>query len=211
MAQTGADLVGAGFPLSNPLLALTGLSNVAQPNIPVRSNLEWLGINTAIATNTLVASGVGACVAVPCLAGTPITKVTVQVTATAASAPTHQFAALYAGTGSAPALIAQTTDATSAAIAANAQYSWSFGSAQTITSAQSPNGFIYVVISVTGATNPTVMTVSGPTIGAWGTSVVQTAAPNFLSATAGSALAGTAAATIASASNITAVPVVYLT
>lgn len=58
---------------------------------------------------------------------------------------------------------------------------------------------------------PLTVTVPGPTIGAWGTMVPPTTAPLFFSATAGSALAGTAAATVASPSNVTQTPVVYLT
>lgn len=207
-----ADLVDGRYPQSNPAWAILGQqTNVVQSDIPARSNLEWLGLSGVIATTTLVATGVGAVVAVPVDPGTTISKVSLLVTATAASTPTHQFAALYAGTGAAPALIGQSTDALTAAIAANAPYSFTLTTPQTITSAQAPAGFIYVLVSVTASTVPTVVTVPGPTIGAWGTMVPPTTAPLFFSATAGSALAGTAAATVASPSNVTQTPVVYLT
>jgi hypothetical protein len=210
-----ADLVDGRYPESNPTWAIFGQqTNVAQSDIPGRSNIEWLGLSGAIATTTLVATGVGAAVAVPVDQGMLVSKVTLFVTATAASTPTHQFAALYAGTGAAPALItaSASADATTAAIAASAPYVFTLPAGGVlITPTNAPAGFIYVSVSVTASTVPTVVTVSGPTIAAWGTMVPPTGAPLFFSATHGSALAGTAAATIASPSNVTQVPLVLLT
>lgn len=207
-----ADLVDGRYGNQNPAWALFGQqTNVAQSDIPARSNSEWFGISGAVATNALVSTGVGAAVAVPIDFGTTVSKVSIFITATAAGTPSHQFAALYAGTGAAPALIAQSTDATSGAMAANGPFSFTLTTPQTITQAQAPNGFIYVSLSVTASSVPTVVTVTGPTVGAWGTMVPPTGAPLFYSATHGSSLAGTAASTITSQTNIAATPVVYLT
>jgi len=207
-----ADLISGHFPQSPAAWAFLGQpANAYQGNIPGRTNLEWPGCGPVIATGTLVATGVGAAVAVPVDPGTVISAVTMYVTATAASTPTHSFAAIYAGTGAAPALIAQTPDLLTAAIAANAPFTFTFATPQLITQALAPKGFIYVSISVTGSTINTVATFSGPTIGAWGTMVPPSGAPLFFSATHGSALAGTAATTIASPSNVTACPLVTLT
>jgi hypothetical protein len=209
-----ADLTDGRYPQVNSEWAITGQqTNVAQSDIPSRSNVEWLGLSGAIATTTLVATGVGAAVAVPVDQETVISKVTMYVTATAAGTPTHAFAALYAGTPvAAPPLIAgsASTDSTTAAIAANAAFSFTIPPTL-ITPANAPAGFIYVSISITATTVPTVVTVPGPTIGAWGTMVPPTTAPLFFSATHGSALAGTAAATIVSPSNVSQAPLLVLT
>ena len=196
-----ADLVSGRWPQTNPWWSLLGQpTNVNQSDVPARSNLEWLGMNTAIATGTGASSGVANCVAVPVDQGVVISKVSIFVTATAAGTPTHSFAALYNGSGAAPALIGQSTDGGTAAVAANAQFSFT-----------PPYGFVYVAFSLTATTMPSFVTVAGPTIGAWGTMVPPTNAPLFYSATAGSSLGGTAATTIASPSNVTNVPVVVLT
>jgi hypothetical protein len=209
-----ADLVDGRYPQVNSEWSIFGQqTNVAQSDIPGRSNVEWIGLSGAIATTTLVATGVGAAVAVPVDPGMLVSKATIYVTGTGAGTPTHAFAALYAGTPvAAPPLIAgsASTDSTSAAIAANAAFSFTIPPTL-ITPTNAPYGFIYLSVSMTASTVPTVVTVPGPTIGAWGTMVPPTNAPLFFSATHGSALAGTAAATIASPSNVTQVPVVVLT
>jgi len=209
------DLVSGRYGQANPLWSIFGqATNVNQSDVPGRSNVEVLGgLNTAIATGTGAASGVANAVMVPVDQGTVISKVTIYVTATAASTPTHSYAALYAGTGSAPALItgSQSTDGTTTAIPANAPFTFTLATAQLITSTNAPNGFVYVSFSFTGTAQPSMVTVSGPTIGAWGTMVPPTAAPLFFSATHGSAVGGTAPSTIASPSNVTAAPVVLLT
>ena len=106
-----------------------------------RSNLEWFGLGSVASTTFPATTGLAGAVAVPVTPGLQVTNVSVLVTATAASVPTHQWAALYAGSGSAPALIAQTTDATSTAIGANAFYSWKFSSPLTISATNCPNGY----------------------------------------------------------------------
>lgn len=216
--QTGADLVGAGFPIAWPYTALLGGStNVVSPNTPARSNLEWYGIDSATSTTLPASSGAATVIAVPVTPGLTITNVKVLVTATAASAPTHQWAAIYAGTGSAPALVAQGTDLTSAAIAANNYYNFTFGTPLVISnvSTVAPNGFVYVAIGVTATTLPTVMCLPGPATAAYFTPLYTTnptsSAPLFLGATFGSTQAGTAPTTITSASNTATIPCIWLT
>ena len=207
-----ADLVSGRWPQTNPWWSLLGQpTNVNQSDVPARSNLEWLGMNTAIATGTGATTGVANCVAVPVDQGVVISKVSIFVTNTAAGTPTHSFAALYNGSGAAPALIGQSTDGGTAAVAANAQFSFTLTSPQLMTNVTAPYGFVYVAFSLTATTMPSFVTVAGPTIGAWGTMVPPTNAPLFYSATAGTGLGGTAATTIASPSNVTNVPVVVLT
>lgn len=207
-----ADLVSGGYPQSSNVLAALGQPrNVYQGNIPGRTNLEWFGLGAMVATNALVASGVGAAVAVPVDPGTVITKITVLVTATAASTPTHSWGAIYAGTGSAPALIAASADALTTAIPANAPFTWTLSTPTLITQALAPYGFIYVSASVTGTAVMTVASVTPPTVAAFGTMVPPTGSPLRFSLTHGSAL-DTAPATIASvASTPTFAPVVLLT
>lgn len=204
-----ADLVSGHYPQFNPLLALLGqLSNVSNGDVPARSNLEYLGAG-ALTDGALAATGVGCFVPVPVDPGTVVSKVSILTGATAGATMTNQFAALYAGTGTAPALIGQSTDTTSAAIGAKALLGWSLTAAQTITSAQAPNGFIYALIAITASTVPTAA-VSATPAGInyqWN----GTASPLFLSGTAGSSLAGTAAATIASGAAKAVAPIVILT
>lgn len=216
MTQTGPDLVGAGLPTSNIWTALLGGStNIANPNVPARSNLEWFGLGaTLIATTAIVASGSMVMVPVPVTPGLTITNVQVLTTATAASVPTHQWAALYAGTGSAPAFLAQSTDTTTAAIGANAWVSWTL-SPYTLSSAstQCPNGFIYVGIGITATTVATSVSALSPTTAAYYTPVLTSTAstvmPLFIAATM-TAAGATAPTTIASTSAAAQTPIVVL-
>jgi hypothetical protein len=203
------DLLGGRYPLANPLMALLGgLSNVGQSNIPARSNLELLGGAGALSDGALAATGVGCVVPVPVDPGI-YSKVSILTGATAGITMTNQFAALYAGTGAAPVLLGQSTDTTAAAIGAKALLGWTLATPVIVTSAQAPNGFIYVLLAITAATVPTAASVATPA-GVnyqWNGS----ASPLFLSMTAGSALAGTAAATIASPAAKAVAPIVILT
>src|SRR3954464_3178917 len=102
-------LVRGHYPQSNPAWALLGnATNVANPTLPVRSNLEW-GLGNP-SDGALAGTGVLAFAAVPVEPGTIITKVSILIGGTAASTPTHSFAALYGFHASAPPLIAQSTD-----------------------------------------------------------------------------------------------------
>lgn len=200
-------LIHGHYPQTNPEFALLGgLTNIVNSSIPARSNAEWLGIS-GISDGALAATGIGCFVPIPVEPGTVISKISILVGATAGGTMTHQFAALYSGIA-VPALIGQSTDTTNAAIAASGLASWTLTAAQQITPAQAPNGFIYAEIAITASTIPTAASVGVPTaVGyQW-----FTGGPLFLSATAGSALLGTAAATCASPAAKAVAPLVFLT
>lgn len=204
------DLLGGRYPLNASLTSLIGgLSNTVQANIPARTNLEYpLGNLT---DGALAATGIATVVPVPIDPGTVVSKVGLLIGATAGATITHGFAALYAGTGAAPALIGQSTDiGTTASITASALYQFTLTSTQLITNTLAPNNFVYVAIVFTqsAGTIPTAMSMSTP-IGInyqW-----STGSPLNLAATAGSTLTTTAAATIASPSAKAVAPVIVLT
>jgi hypothetical protein len=184
---------------ANPISFFTGGTNAW-------SNLEYTGLANPT-DGALAGTGVGCFVPIPVQVGAVISKVSILVGATAAGTPTNQFAAIYSGIAT-PALIGQSTDTLTAAIAASGMASWTLTAPQTITAAMAPHGFIYAEVAITATTVPTAAVVSIPTaIGyKWFTN-----GPLFLSATAGSSLAGTAAATIASPSAKAVAPLVFLT
>lgn len=158
MPQTGPDLVGAGYPISRPLLALLGGNgNLSQPNVPIASNLDF-----ALGGVTDVAPGTGSvvAVAVPVSPGALITKVSLLVGGTSAASAnvTNLWAALYSGTGSAPgttnaqpALIASTASLSATNVPASARLDFTFAAPQTVTSVQAPFGYVYAAFSITGA------------------------------------------------------------
>jgi hypothetical protein len=202
-----ADLTSGRYPETNPLWSALGQSaNATQSDVPARTNAEYFGLG-GLADGALAATGVGCFVAVPIDIGTVVSKVSLLVGATAGGTITHQFAAIYSGIAT-PALIAQSADTTSAAIAASGAASWSLTAPQTITAAQAPNGYIYAGVAITATTVPTAAVVAVPTaVGyQWFPN-----SPLFFSATAGTALAGTAAATIASPAAKAVAPLVFLT
>lgn len=211
-----SDVPGGRYAKTNPYWGLLGqLTNAVDPTQPARSNLEFFGLANPT-DGALAATGIACCVPVPVDPGQYISTVSLLIGATAGGTMTHQFVALYSGTNvAAPPLIGQSTDSTSAAIAASGVASWNLTAVQQITAAQAPNGFIYVAVAITATTVPSAMVVSTPAaIGyQWfsATTTPKGASPLFLSATAGSALAGTAAATIASPAAKAVAPIVILT
>jgi hypothetical protein len=202
-----SDLVRGRFPVTSPFAKLTGLaSNATQGNIAVRSNMEWFGLANPT-DGALAATGVGCAVPIPVENGDVISKITILAGATAEATGTHAFAALYSGLAT-PALLAQSADNTgAAAVAASAAFTFTLATPQTITATNAPNGFVYASIAVTATTVPTAAVVSIPTaVGyQWFTN-----GPLFLAATHGSALAGTAATTIASPAAKAVAPLVFL-
>jgi hypothetical protein len=207
------DLVSSHYPLSQALQALLGAGGQkAQGNLPIRSNLELPVYSGALAdTAASLTSGVMTAVPVPVDVGMEVSNISVLVGATPASTPTHQWAALYSGTTvAAPPLIAQTADGATAAIAASGRYDFAFaaGSQQVITPAQAPYGYVWVAISVTGTTVPSLITT--PAGAAAGQYRWFTNTPLYFSQTSGSAVGATAPATLAEASVLTTAPVVFL-
>lgn len=203
-------LVRARMPGYAALQSFLGATaSTAQGNVPIRSNLEYPVYSGALAdTAASLATGVLTAVPVPVDVGTTITKLSFLVGATAASTPTHSFAAIYSGTTvTSPPLIAQSTDGLTAPIAASARFDFTLTTPQTITAAQAPYGFIYVGFSVTGTAVPSLITT--PAGAAAGQYRWFTNTPLYFSQTAGSALAGTAAATLINASTLTTAPAVF--
>jgi hypothetical protein len=203
-----SDLTGGKYPQNNALVALLGgLSNAAQANIPARSNAEWFGTAT-MTDGALAATGIGCFVPVPVDIGTEISKISILVGATAGATMTHQFAALYAGTGAEPALIGQSTDTTSAAIAEKTLAGWTLTKPALITAANAPQGFVYAEVCITASTVPTAASIGTPA----GVNYKWTTnGPLFLSFTAGSALGATAAATTGSPTAKVVAPIIVLT
>lgn len=203
------DLVSGRYPLTHPLSKLLGSFNAVQGNIAYRSNLEWFGLPALADTATIVGSGVQVSVPVPVEAGDVIKTVGIVVGATAASTPTHQFGALYKGTGAAPALIGQSTDATTAAIAASAVYSFTLTTPYIVNPTDCPNGFIYASFGITGTAYPSVATAATATATyyQWLTTM-PVKGVNAMSH--GSAVGATAAATIATPTALATTPVVFL-
>ncbi|HEY4452403.1 MAG TPA: hypothetical protein VGN13_12510 [Solirubrobacteraceae bacterium] len=193
---------------TNQINSLLGFQNLVEANKPARSNAHAFGLSTWT-DGALAATGVGCVVAIPVQPGDTISRVGILVGATAGATMTNQFAALYAGTGAKPALLGQSKDTTSAAIAAEKLAEWTLESPIELTATTAPNGFIYVEVAITAATIPTAAAVATPKAlqpsGGYGPN-----APLFLSATAGSALAGTAQAEITSPTSKAVAPIVIL-
>lgn len=214
-----ADLVSGRYGQLNPWWTVLGQpTNVAQANIPARSNLEYLGINVLTDAAAALTSGTVTVVPVPVDPGTTITKVSVLVGASAASTPTHSFAAIYSGISTAaPALLKQSTDITTTAIAASARFDFTLSAAYTVSPTDAPYGYVWVGVSNTGTAVPSLVTAGGTEATAaqyaWFTNSFGGSSTGVaaLAARFGSSVAGTAPATITSVTVQTAAPVVFLT
>lgn len=214
-----ADLVSGRYGQLNPWWNVIGQpANVAQADIPARSNLEYLGLSVLSDTAAALTAGTVTVVPVAIDPGTTVTKVSVLVGGTAASTPTHSFACLYSGISTAaPALLKQSTDGLTAAIAASARFDFTLSSAYTIQPADAPNGYVWVGVSTSGTAVPSLVTAGGTeataaqyayfsaTFGGASTGVAALAA-HF-----GSSVGGTAPSTITSVTAQTTCPVVFLT
>lgn len=199
-------LVKGKYPTTDVFSLLGLVQNVAQSNEPVFSNarIPFIG---GLSDAAIGGSGIACAVPIPVIENTEISNVSIFTGATAAAKLEHQFAALYAGTGAAPALIEQSTDATTTAAGAKKEITWKLTKKVLITNANAPAGFIYAAIALEGETMPTAVSFST----AAGVNYKWTAtAPLFWSMTAGSALAGTAAATLASPAAKVVAPLVVL-
>lgn len=209
-------LLRGRYPLTNQLWSVLGQPvNATQGDLPARTNLEYTGITGLLDTAASLVSGVMTAVMIPVDVGTVVSKISVLIGASAASTPTHSFAALYSGTTvAAPPLIGQSTDLLTGAIAASARFDFTLTAAQTITAAQAPNGFIWAAISNTGTAVPSLITAGSNAAAAqyaWFTNFAggQTTAAFCISS--GSAVNGTAPATLVYATQKLVAPVVFLT
>lgn len=204
-----ADLVDGRYPEFSSIWNILGqTTNVAQSDIPVRSNAEYYGFDSWTDSTAALSTAVMKAVPVAVDPGQIVSAVTVFVGATAGVTMTHQWAALYAGTGAAPALIGQSTDGVAGAIAASAAFKFTLTTPQLITSTNAPNNFVYVAVMVAASTVPSLATVSVPTAVGY---QLTTNGPLGLSLTSGSSLTATATATLASPAAAATAPIVLLT
>lgn len=201
------DLVGGSYPLSFDLTKLLGAFNSAQGNIAARTNLEWPIGSLQDASASLV-SGDLTLVAVPIQFGDEYNYVDVFVGATAASTPTHSWAALYTGTLTTAKLVGtQSADSTTTAIPASTTLTYTLGAAYQANATDSPFGYIYVALGQTGSGVSSLISGTYPTAAQY---KLYTNTPK-LAATISSA-GGTAPSTVtlASTSAIATPPVVVL-
>lgn len=144
----------------------------------------------------IAATGVELAVGIPLDAGDVVTSFTFVTGATAAGTPTAGYLVLRDAAG---AKLAQTADFTTTARAANTAYTVTLATAQLI----SAGGLYRVGISFTATTVPTLrgMSLGSAALAAVGTTIA---------VTHGSAVAGTAPATVASPTNTSVVPYVLV-
>jgi len=177
----------------------TGLWNggrLYRENVPGRSGTFS---DQAAALVTQVMTSVG----VPLYPGDRVTNITFMVGATAGATMTNQWAALYTPGG---VLMSQSTDGTSAAIAANTPLTYALstnGGSQLITA----EGIYYAALMVKATTVPSLMCQSSGTLNM--ADVVLTGQV-IRAQTSGSALTATAPGTIASPTTAFRVPYVVL-
>lgn len=211
-----SDLVSGLYPQRNPFVALHGLSNANQPNIPARSNLEYLGLSDCsdgvIATSTNTTA-----VAIPVDPGVVITNVIMLIGAgTASSTPTHSFVALYSGatsTGAGNLLLANSADATTTAITASAALVTALTTPYVIKPADCPNGYIYAAYGPSATAVPSGLVVATPTAITyqWFTaSTTPKGATPFVSCTVATTTAGTPNANLTGAAAKAVAPILIL-
>jgi len=208
-----ADLVGGKYPQNSALQSFLGATfNTEQGNVPIRTNLEWPVYSGALVDTASMGgatTGIMVAVPIPVDVGMVVSKISFLCGATAAGTPTHSFAALYSGTTVAsPPLIGQSTDGATAAIAASARYDFTLTSATGITSAQAPWGWVWAAIGLTASTVASAITT--PAGAAAGQYRWFTNSPLYFSQTSGSAVGGTAPATLINAATLTVAPIVFL-
>ena len=205
-----ADLVSARAFQAYPYNLWFG-TNVANTSYPARSNAEYLGLSTLV-DGAIGTTGILSAVPVPWDGGEVVTQINVSTGATGCSLPTHSFAAIYTS-ASTPALIGQSTDATSVtAFAASTQYTIKLTTPAQVSPAQCAGGYIWVGFSITSTTQPTVASLATATA-AWAgdaTTPWTTGGPLYAALTAGTSLGATAAATIASPSAKAVAPLVWV-
>lgn len=206
-----ADLVRGRYHTTNPIYALTGgASNVIQPNLTPRSNLEFQLGGTISDQAAALTTAVMTVVPVPVEVGDNFSKVTVLVGGTAASTPVNQWVALYSGTAniSSAVLLAQSSDTTSSPIAAGAAYTFSLSSVVSADGNQ-PNGYLYCAVMVKATTVPSLIVQQVPVVADyhWFTN-----SPNSFAWTSGSSLTGGAPTTLnAVLASQQYAPIVFLT
>ena len=164
---------------------------------------DQITTDCAIGATTLITA-----VAVGLYAGDIITKISVCVGATAGATLTHNFVVLYSG-ATIPLLLAQSTDAAQAAMAANTVFTGTLTAAFTVPS----TGLYWAGILVTGTTIPTLLgkvTNLNATAAAALNTLIGGTAVNGVAVTATGAAGATAPATMASLTQLAVQPYVLL-
>jgi len=182
------------------VLAPWDVQNPASSATFFRANLPRFGCYDSVSDSGSVAltTQVMTAVAIKLAAGDVITNVSYFVGTTAAGTPTNSWVALYSNAAT-PALLAQSADATSGALAANTKQTIALATAQTI----SKTGIYWVAIMSKATTVPTLL-------GQLVIPPIVTGELN-LAVTSGAALTTTAPATLATPTVSRFVPFVVLT
>lgn len=181
-------------------LAFLNLQDPSSPDTFVRRNLPRHGLYDSASDTGQVALTTQVMTSVPIFlyAGDTITNVSFRSGATAANTPTNWWVALYDDSAT-PALLSQSADQTSGAIAANSTKTVALGAAQKITR----TGIYWVGLMVKATAVPTLLgSVCAPAIATGERNLAQTS---------GSSLTATAPATIASPAAAQFCPYVALT
>lgn len=181
-------------------LAHLNASDPSSPDTFFRSNLPRVGLidSAGDSGHPALATGVMTSVPVYLVAGDLVTNIAVRTGATAGATITNQWFALYDDSAT-PALLAQSADGTSGALAANTVITKALATPQEITR----TGLYWVGITVTASTPPSL-------IGTIAMTPVVTGERN-LSQSSGSTLTTTAPATIATPTAKPFVPRVVVT
>ena len=204
------DVLSGRYPLTAAVWKGLGQPvNASQANLPYRTNLEfpWLGNLTDAAASFV--SGKATLVPIPVEIGDVISNVTFLPGATAGSTLTHQWAAIYSGILTTPAIQgAQSTDVTTATLTASTAVKLALATSVLVTAANAPYGFVYAAISLTG----TVCSLISAACATGAQYAWFTDTPPFFGGTYSSALGATAPATV-TLSSVTAIatpPAVFL-
>jgi len=150
--------------------------------------------------NAIGATGVAHATFVPVQPGDVISNVTFITATTAAATPTAGFVAIYSSAG---ALLGQSADFATTARAANTAFTVALVSPITISGASSAASGVFVSISFTAATVPTLRGISTGDAAVSGTTgITSPSTPRVLAQSHGSAVGATAPATIATPTTV---------
>lgn len=202
------DLVSGRYPAQNPIWRLLGMpTNATQSDMPVRSNVDVLGLSTLVDMTT-TATKKGPMVAIPVQEGDVFTKVGSLIGAKEGAAG-QAFFALYSAPGAKKEgkLLAQTTFS-AAAQTKSVLFSGELESSVLITSANAPNGYIYAGLVAETATVASQIGVEIPTV--WSKTPWFTGTPEALSVEATQKSAKVASETLATETAIAKVPFIFL-
>lgn len=143
---------------------LAGLKQEENGGRPARTNYTGLTAGVLKEEAATLVTKEAVLVPIPVGVGDIFTKIGVLTTKEAES-PTHSWAALYVGEKAEPAVIEQSADSLTAAIAKEILFSWKLKAPVTITTAMAPHGFIYAAVSVTATTAvPTLIGWASPAV-----------------------------------------------